>query len=75
MSNSESSSHLREEVRFLNKISRKKYKLVFEYSGVQLITTSKRFARREITGVQLLDKETMHHILHALINYRMNEKY
>jgi hypothetical protein len=68
------SNHLREEVKFLNRISRKKrYKLIFEYSGVQLITTSKRFARREITG--LVDKDTMHKVLHAIINYRNNEKY
>jgi len=74
MSNSDiNSSHLIKEVRFLNKNSRKKYKLIFEYSGVQLITTSKRFARREITG--LVDKDTMHKVLHAIINYRNNEKY
>jgi hypothetical protein len=68
-------SHLREEVKFLNRISRKKYKLIFEYSGVQLITTSKRFTRREITGPGLVDKDTMHKVLHAIINYRNNEKY
>jgi hypothetical protein len=67
------SNHLREEVRFLNKISRKKYKLVFEYSGVQLVTISKRFALPEIT--KLVDKDTMHIIIHSIIDYRMNEKY
>jgi len=74
MSNSDiNSSHLIKEVRFLNRISRKKYKLIFEYSGVQLVTTSKRFARPEVT--KLVDRDTMHIIIHSIIDYRMNEKY